>query len=273
MFKNGATLLSFIMSGWEVQYTRRPTYKEKPGTSPPWLLYWGGRWRPDPAFEQGMRGAHPAVDATAGKCYGARVNHFPATYLLGRKDNLALQVQKLARRCQGDAALARTVRTLIPPTYIIPRDLDRLRRLVEELAPSAERLIAKPAALSRGRGVTLFAASDGLPEFLLNPTARAAAAAAQDDEEGSEGGEDVPYVVQRYLADPLLVNGFKVDLRLYVVCTSFDPLKVFLYNDGLARFATEPYSVDATSTYAHITNYSINQQNENFVAPEGDGTG
>lgn len=54
-------------------------------------------------------------------------------------------------------------------------------------------------------------------------------------------------LASRYIMHPHLINGLKYDLRVYVAVTSYCPLKVYLYNDGLVRFATEPYSVDAKS--------------------------
>ena len=49
------------------------------------------------------------------------------------------------------------------------------------------------------------------------------------------------FVVQEYLERPFLIDGFKCDLRIYVLVSSCDPLKIFLFNDGLVRMGTEPY--------------------------------
>ena len=64
--------------------------------------------------------------------------------------------------------------------------------------------ILKPTSLSRGRGI-----------FLLDDVTSAIC--------------EQPSVVQRYVADPLLLHGHKFDLRLYVCVTSFNPLEAFIY--------------------------------------------
>ena len=45
-------------------------------------------------------------------------------------------------------------------------------------------------------------------------------------------------VVQRYLHKPFLINGSKFDLRIYVYVPCYDPLRIYIFQDGLARFAT-----------------------------------
>lgn len=49
------------------------------------------------------------------------------------------------------------------------------------------------------------------------------------------------FIVQEYLDKPFLLEGYKFDLRIYILVTTCDPLRIFLYNDGLVRMGTEKY--------------------------------
>lgn len=68
--------------------------------------------------------------------------------------------------------------------------------------------------------------------------------------------------------NPHLINGYKYDMRIYVLVTSFDPLKVYLFKEGLVRFATEKFTTDLNSLkkrFIHLTNYSVNKRAEGYV--------
>lgn len=77
---------------------------------------------------------------------------------------------------------------------------------------------------------------------------------------------DEQCIVSKYISNPFLINGLKFDLRIYVLVTSFDPWRIYIYNEGLTRFASEPYTplINKQNKFAHLTNYSINKKNEKY---------
>jgi hypothetical protein len=77
---------------------------------------------------------------------------------------------------------------------------------------------------------------------------------------------DEECVVSKYVHNPLLINSHKFDLRIYVCITSFEPLKIYVFKEGLARFASEPYSSNNKfHKFSHLTNYSLNKKNDNYI--------
>ena len=71
-------------------------------------------------------------------------------------------------------------------------------------------------------------------------------------------------LASKYIANPHLINGLKYDLRVYVLVSSYNPLKVYMYDDGLVRFATEKYNNDPNTLskkFIHLTNFSVNKKN------------
>jgi tubulin polyglutamylase TTLL4 len=82
------------------------------------------------------------------------------------------------------------------------------------------------------------------------------------------------YLASKYVASPHLINGLKYDLRVYVLVSSYDPLKIYVYNEGLVRFATEKYTInpnDLKKRYVHLTNFSVNKRSENFIVNKNNG--
>ena len=76
----------------------------------------------------------------------------------------------------------------------------------------------------------------------------------------------IPYesVAQLYI-HPFLLDGHKFDFRLYVLIASLDPLTIFIYKEGIARFCTEVYEPPSKANrdkkFMHLTNTAINIEN------------
>ena len=62
-------------------------------------------------------------------------------------------------------------------------------------------------------------------------------------------------ICQQYVAKPFLIDGFKFDLRIYALVTSCDPLRIFIFNDGLGRFTTVQYTEPTTSNLVRTLIY------------------
>jgi hypothetical protein len=59
-----------------------------------------------------------------------------------------------------------------------------------------------------------------------------------------------------------------------VLVSSWHPLTVYQYCDGLARFATERYTLDdIQGRCAHLTNYSLNKHSASFVNDDSEESG
>ena len=166
-----------------------------------------------------------------------RLNHFPKSFLITRKDSLARNLRKM-RWIYGSGLY-----NFAPMAFNLPNDY---RKFVAEYSKQKEGKrnlwICKPADLSRGRGIFLFRE---LKDLTYNCAA----------------------VVQKYIPNPLLISGYKFDLRLYVLVTSFHPFTVYIYHEGLVRFGTEKFDLSSTdNVFSHLTNTSINKLGPSYSA-------
>lgn len=78
-------------------------------------------------------------------------------------------------------------------------------------------------------------------------------------------------VIQNYVERPMLLDGTKFDMRIYVLVLSLSPLRVFLCREGLVRFCAAEYeeptskNTNANNMGAHLTNYSLNKGDVSYV--------
>uniref|UniRef100_A0A8C8DS72 Tubulin--tyrosine ligase-like protein 5 n=1 Tax=Oryzias sinensis TaxID=183150 RepID=A0A8C8DS72_9TELE len=163
-----------------------------------------------------------------------KVNHFPRSYELTRKDRLYKNIQRM-QQTHGFKHFH-----IIPQTFVLPSEYQEFRCFAKDKGP----WIIKPVASSRGRGIYL----------VSNP---------------NQISMDDNILVSRYINNPLLIDDFKFDMRLYVLVTSYDPLLIYVYEEGLARFATVKYDQTSTNiknTFMHLTNYSLNKKSSDYVS-------
>jgi tubulin polyglutamylase TTLL6/13 len=75
-------------------------------------------------------------------------------------------------------------------------------------------------------------------------------------------------VAQHYIQNPLLIDGLKFDLRIYVLLYGINPMRIYIFEEGLARFATIPYQEpnfkNLNNMFMHLTNYAINKNSSNY---------
>ena len=135
-----------------------------------------------------------------------RINHFAGMQTLARKTSLARLLRRVASHMPSAF-------TFMPQTWILPNEGSELKK---QTKIRQRWVIVKPDGSCQGKGI-----------FLTNNAEKACAY--------------TPAAVAQEYVGPFLIDGFKFDIRIYVLVTSCDPLRVYLYQEGIARFCTKPY--------------------------------
>ncbi|KAH0576484.1 Tubulin tyrosine ligase [Spironucleus salmonicida] len=166
-----------------------------------------------------------------------KINHYPGMSEITRKDTLARNMNRARKLCPDDY-------DFFPQSFQIPSDVTDFKFYHQQKKDKKMVFISKPNASCQGRGIKLFRNIENV--------------------DLSE-----PQVIQEYITKPYLINGIKFDLRTYVIVIQVVPtLQMIYYEDGMARFCTEPYqepnSKNLKKAFMHLTNYAINKNNDNF---------
>jgi len=182
-----------------------------------------------------------------------KINRLPGVLCICRKDELAKRHHSLRERF-GELEF-----DFVPETFSVPSERGKaIERMLGGQIPEIPDIretrgskqqnlwIVKPCIRSGGQGIQLIDNIFDMPCV-------------------DENIKDVDQaIVQKYIHNPFLINGHKFDMRFYVLITSVDPLMIYLYKDGLARFATEPYNTDCMgikNNCIHLTNSKVNKDN------------
>jgi hypothetical protein len=126
----------------------------------------------------------------------------------------------------------------MPETFAYPEDKNIIEnRFKDYILNESDLWLIKPKTGSLGEGIYIFQNLTSTPDV---------------------------YLISKYISNPHLINKLKYDFRVYVFITGLAPLKLYLYKEGMVRFATEEYTIDKNhiaELYRHLTNVAINQKN------------
>ncbi|KAE8601506.1 hypothetical protein XENTR_v10013696 [Xenopus tropicalis] len=165
-----------------------------------------------------------------------RLNHHPRTSQMIKKDCLARHLKRM-KGIYGPSYYE-----FSPVAFILPNEYTAFvaQYTKERRDKKSSYWICKPTDLSRGRGIFIF-------------------------QDIKDLAYDCAVIVQKYITNPLLISGYKFDLRIYVCVTSFCPLTVYVYQEGLVRFATEKFDLSSLdNVFSHLTNTSINKYSASY---------
>ncbi|CAM9833825.1 unnamed protein product [Chrysoparadoxa australica] len=166
-----------------------------------------------------------------------RFNHLPGLAFFAKKAGLATMMRRMFMAAPDEFRF-------YPRTWILPMEMNDFKTEFVRGSSSSVYII-KPDCGSQGRGIFLTKKLEPVIEM----TEKA--------------------VAQKYLTNPLLIEGYKFDLRLYVLVTSVDPLQIYLFDDGLVRMCTEPFQGakkgNIENSFMHLTNYSVNKGSSKFT--------
>eukprot|EP01063_Lacrimia_lanifica_P035232 TRINITY_DN6668_c0_g1_i1.p2 TRINITY_DN6668_c0_g1~~TRINITY_DN6668_c0_g1_i1.p2 ORF type:complete len:600 (+),score=120.23 TRINITY_DN6668_c0_g1_i1:118-1917(+) len=165
------------------------------------------------------------------------VNHFPRTELICDKVSLAFLLQTLQKAAPGHY-------DLLPKTYISWADFQAAEHPPDSL------WVMKDDRACGGAGITV---------------------TYDVTEDSFRSG-----LVQEYVQRPLLIASRRFDIRVYVLVLSFNPLRVYIADEGMCHLCVDKYERPERGNIGppsrHIANVAINMKCENFATGAKDGT-
>ncbi|UYV75251.1 hypothetical protein LAZ67_12003102 [Cordylochernes scorpioides] len=194
------------------------------------------------------------------------INHFPNHYELTRKDLMVRNIKRYRKDLEREGSpLAEkdengkyVLLDFIPVTFVLPADYNMF---VEEFRKNpSSTWIMKPCGKSQGVGIFLINKLSQLKKW------------SRDSPSFNPAAVKESYVISRYIDNPLLIGGKKFDLRIYILVTSFRPLKVYIYKLGFCRFCQVKYSCSVSeldNMFVHLTNVSIQKQGDEYNSVHG----
>ena len=156
------------------------------------------------------------------------VNRFPSVNTICRKAPFVRLIQRTAQSFPSQFKF-------LPKSFIVPIQQEQFE---DEVKRHKGRYIIKPDRGSLGEGIKII-----------------------------EEGEEPPKIEKLCVAQEYIpsykIDDYKFDFRIYVLLASVDPLRIYVYRNGVARFCSKKASEH--SVFSELTNKSLNKKNPDVV--------
>ncbi|XP_058516736.1 inactive polyglycylase TTLL10 [Ochotona princeps] len=155
-------------------------------------------------------------------------------------------------------AKALRMEEFFPETYRL--DMREEREAFCTLFRESQLWICKPTAANQGRGIFLLRSQDDVASL------QAKAQSSGDDPTFHRMPFRAPQarVVQRYIQNPLLLDGKKFDVRAYLLIACAVPYMVF-FGHGYARLTLNLYDPDSSDLSGHLTNQFMQKKSPLYM--------
>lgn len=178
----------------------------------------------------------------------------PKIACIGNKLKLRQTMVAYERSCTQKGVPCLKTASFLPMTYELTNA--RERQSFEQLSAEnpAWQWICKPTGLNCGQGI-----------FVVDDVAEFKQKLARDDAERQPGAKVPTRIIQRYIANPMLLKGRKFDIRAYMLIASAKPLLGLYGGRGYCRLTIDEYDgAAAGNKAAHLTNQAVQKKHPRY---------
>ena len=123
--------------------------------------------------------------------------------------------------------------------------------------------IIKPINLNRGRCIQVLNDTNTIVEYLLKIQEM-----KKIESQDNNNFKCEHIILQKYLEKPLLYQGRKFDIRIWILIIGGQENFVYIFKQGHLKATCAEYDINSSSPFIHLTNYSVQKHNADFSKRE-----